>query len=355
MQGQVSFMKRKRHLLTGTMGAVTSRVSLVVRGLVMHRSASIAHCLSAWSGALAVVIVAFAGTAAADPKGAQSSSQEPLQEVTVTAQKQIDKRTLDRVIIPRFVKSHGKPNSFSGQVTRWTRPDIICASTIGLEPAAADFVSHRITTLAASVGAPVAKQAHCLPNVEIIFTANPQEQVSYFAQHYRELLGWDAGPLHDRLTFSHQIRAWYSTATYTSGAGWTVDSDKPPIWISDPPVKINVQDAGSGGRITKTMRSGFTNVLVIADAKQVSKHSLRAIADYISMLVLTRTAVDGCSELPSIVDLFSADCAARTPPDSVTTADSAYLKALYTADLENNLNFEQNDLHDRMAREVLGR
>jgi hypothetical protein len=325
----------------------------------MHRSRSVVHWPSAWNGVLAVVILAYAGITAADPRGPQSNSQEPLQEVTVSAQKQIDKYTLDRVIIPRFVKSHGKPNSFSGQITRWTRPDLICASTIGLEPAAADFVSHRITTLAANVGAPVTQHAHCLPNVEVIFTANPQEQVSYFAQNYRALLGWDAGPLHDRLTFSHQIRAWYSTATYTSGAGWTVDSDKPAITVDPDPMKgsykINVQDAGSGGRFTKTMRSGFTNVLVIADIKQVSNHSLRAIADYISMLVLTRTSVDGCSELQSIVDLFSADCAGRAPPDSITTADSAYLKALYTADLENNLNLEQNDLHDRMAREVLGR
>jgi len=325
----------------------------------MHRCGSIVRWLSAWIGVLAGVMVAYAGTVAADPQGLQSNSQQPLQEVSVTAQKLIDKRTLDRVIIPRFVKSHGKPNSFSGQVTRWTRPDIICPSTIGLEPAAADFVSHRITTLAASVGAPVARHAHCKPNVEVIFTANPQEQVSYFAQHYRELLGWDAGPLQDRLTFRHQIRAWYSTATYTSGAGWTVDSDKPPITVDPSPMaksfKINVQDAGSGGRFTKTMRSGFTNVLVIADAKQVSKLSLRAIADYISMLVLTRTSVDGCSELLSIVDLLSSDCAGRAPPDSITPADSAYIKALYTADLENNLNLEQNDLHDRMSREVLGR
>ena len=325
----------------------------------MHRSETVARWLYGWIGIVACVIGAFADTAAADPQAEQSKSKQPLQEVTVTAQKQIDKRTLDRVIIPRFVKSHGKPNSFSGQVTRWTRPDIICPSTIGLRPAAADFVSHRITTLAASVGAPVAQHAHCLPNVEIIFTANPQEQVSYFAKNYRELLGWDAGPMRDRLTFSHQIRAWYSTATYSSGAGWTVDSDKPAITVDPNPMKPsfkeNFQDAGSGGRITKTMRSGFTNVLVIADAKQVSEHSLSAIADYISMLVLTRTSVDGCSELQSIVDLFSADCAGRAPPDSITTADSAYLKALYTADLENNLNLEQNDLHDRMSREVLGR
>ena len=300
-------------------------------------------------------ILAVAGSAAADPQAAPSHSPQPLQEVTVNAQQQPDVHTLERVIIPRFVKSHGKPSSFSGQLGRWSKPYSICPSTIGLEPAAAEFISRRITTLAASVGAPVAPHGRCLPNVEIIFTANPQEQVSYFASNYRALLGYDTGSLRDRVTFSHQIRAWYSTATHTSGAGWKIDSDRPPIAISDPPVKINEQEAGSGGRFTKTMRSGIINVLIIADAKQVSQHSLRSVADYISMLVLTRTSVDGCSALPSIVDLFSTDCADRAPPESITPADRAYLKALYTADLENNLNLEQNDLHDRMAREMLGR
>ena len=277
-----------------------------------------------------------------------------MEEVTVTAQKQIDQRTLDRVIIPRFVQSHGKPNSFSGQVTRWTRPYIICPSTIGLEPAAAEFVSHRITTLAASVGAPAVQHGHCKPNVEIIFTANPQEQVSYFAKNFREILGYEAGSLHDRLTFSHQIRAWYNTATYTSGAGWISDSDRPPIAISDPPVKINVQDAGSGGRFTKTMRSGFTNVLVIADTQQVSKYSLHSIADYISMLVLTRTSLDGCSELRSIVDLLSADCADRAPPDALTEADISFLKALYASNLEMNINVARGEMRDQMRKTAEG-
>lgn len=321
--------------------------------MAMHRSGSVVRRLLALSGVLASVMAASAGTPAPDP-------METLQEVTVTAQRQFDKRTLDRVVIPRFVTAHGKPNSFSDQVTRWTRPNIICPTTIGLHPSAANLVSQRIMTLATSVGAPVARQyPHCKPNVEVIFTDTPREQVSHFAKTYREILGWDAGTLHDRFTFSHQIRAWYSTATYTAGAGWTVDSDTPAITVDpdplEPTFKINLQEAGSASRLTKTMRSGFTNVLVIADSKQLNKYSLGTIADYVSMLVLTRASVEGCGELPSIVDLFSAACAGRALPDAITAADSAYLKALYTADLGKNLSVEENDLHDRMSRELLAR
>jgi hypothetical protein len=273
---------------------------------------------------------------------AGETESEPLQEVTVTARKQIDERTLKRLIIPRFVRSHGIPSPKSHQIGRWIRPGSVCPSTTGLTPASADYVSRRIITVAMSVGAPTAVYGHCTPTVEIIFTPDPQEQVDYFGRTYRALLGYDGGSLRELLTFSHQIRAWYTTATLTE-RGWSLDSDQ-----------LFVNSEGRGGlhsRLSGGMTSGFANVLVIADAKQISGHSLRSIADLIAMLVLTRTSLDGCSDLPSIVDLQSGDCSGRVPPDSMTEADIAYLKA----HLERNLNIEQGDMHARMSREMLGR
>lgn len=315
----------------------------------MHRTGSIAPWLSAWSGALAGAMFALAGTASADPQGTQSKSQEPLQEVTVTAHRQIDDHTLDRVIIPRFVASHGAPSPKSNQVGRWTSYFPICPNTKGLKPAFADYVSRRVLAVAAMVGAPTARYGRCKFTVEIVFSSSPQAKVSYVAKTHRALLGYDEGSLKQRLTFSHTISAWYTTATHTDGGercigGWRVDSDVP-----------SCNQAQGGGRLSSGMLSGIVNVLIIADSRQVDGLSQRSIADYIAMLVLTRTSVDGCSELASIIDLLSADCAGRAPPESITPADIAYLKALYSANLEKNLNLEQGDIHDRMAREVLGR
>jgi hypothetical protein len=311
-------------------------------GCLRRRARSLCGCVAfvLCTGVLPVI------AAAQSKDNSMPADSAPLQEVTVTAHKQINERTLDRVIIPRFVQSHGVPNPRSHQVGRWTRPGVICPSTVGLKPAAAAYLSRRIISVAASVGAPTTMDGHCKPTVEIIFTANPQEQVSYFGKTYRTLLGYDGGSLKDLVTFSHQIRAWYTTATHTYGGGWSVDSDQP---LGD------VEAPGSASRLGVGMVSGFVNVLVIVDTKQISGHSLRSIADYIAMLVLTRTSVDGCSELPSIIDLLSADCTGRPTPDSMTPADIAYLKALYSADLEKNLNLEQGDMHYRMSREVLGR
>ena len=296
-------------------------------------------------------MASYVGTDVAKAQDSQAGSEQTLQEVTVTAHRQIDDRTLDRVIIPRFVASHGAPNPKSNQVGRWTPYLPVCPSTLGLKPAFADYVSRRVLAVAAMVGAPAARYGRCKFTVEIVFTPGPQEQVSYLAKTYRALLGYDQGSLKQRLTFTRAIQAWYTTATHTEGGprclgGWSVDSDAP---------LCNEQAQGSASRLSNGMLSGIVNVLIIADSKQVDGHSLASIADYIAMLVLTRTSVDGCSELASIIDLLSPDCAGRAPPDSITPADIAYLKALYSADLEKNLNLEEGDMHYRMSRKVLGR
>jgi hypothetical protein len=97
-------------------------------------------------------------------------------------------------------------------------------------------------------------------------------------------------------------------------------------------------------------------VLVIIDTSKIATDSLSSISDYISMLALTRMDfLDGCSELPSIIDLLSSGCRKRAKPLALTETDTAYLKALYSADLEENLNLEQGDMRDRMVTTITGR
>ena len=81
----------------------------------------------------------------------------------------------------------------------------------------------------------------------------------------------------------------------------------------------------------------------------------RTDTDYLALLALTRMAdLDLCAPLPSITDLLAGGCA--TPvADSLTGADRAYLKALYSADLGKNLNIERADIHEEMMRQIEGR
>jgi hypothetical protein len=106
---------------------------------------------------------------------------------------------------------------------------------------------------------------------------------------------------------------------------------------------------------TKGFTSEFLQVLVVVDTRKIATDSLSSISDYISMLALTRTeSLDGCSELPSIIDLLSSGCGRRAKPLALTATDTAYLKALYSADLEKNLNLEQGDMRDRMVTTITG-
>jgi hypothetical protein len=68
------------------------------------------YCLVSWTCVLVCAMASYAGTDVAKAQNSQLDSDQTLQEVTVTAHRQIDDRKLDRVIIPRFVASHGAPN-----------------------------------------------------------------------------------------------------------------------------------------------------------------------------------------------------------------------------------------------------
>jgi len=176
-----------------------------------------------------------------------------------------------------------------------------------------------------------------------------------------------------------QVQAWYATRTHSfvsivapmSGqrAGHEIVDDPMAknLWVTTdthaetPPMGQSTQDLSgdlvrgvAGSRLENGMTSEFMNVLILIDSRQVNQHSLGAIADYVTMLVLTRSALNGCNELPSVIDLLSRDCGERPPPQGITSADEAYLKALYASNLEMNVSLERGEIHDRMLKQIAG-
>jgi hypothetical protein len=286
----------------------------------------------------------------ADPADGPGRS---LEEVTVTAHKQIDLDTLDHVIIPQFVASHGTPSERIGQIGRWA--DNICPEIHGLQPLYDEFVSRRVIAVARSVGAPTPPAGRCTTNVDIVFTTRPQEVLDDIARTSPVLLGYSQRPAALR-TMRHPIEARYLTGTRSFvSLSTSVNGNTPTIHSG---LQIdNVWDpivGQAGSRLGDHVRSEFARVTVIADSNALLHHSLQSIADYIAMLVLTRSALEGCNALPSILDLLSSDCGGRTPPTSMTDADSAYLKALYTSNLEVKLNLEHGELHARKLPSMQG-
>ena len=324
---------------------------------------------------VALSLAVRAGPAAG--AGSPAAPAEHLDEVTVRALRWIDERTLDRVVIPRFVASHGIASARINQVGSWH--DRICPETQGLQPLSNEYVSRRVLELAREVGAPIEHAGRCKTNVEILFTAHPEDELSYVVKNKPGMLGYSPGGLGELTTFDHPIQAWYATRTHsyvaieapTSGQRSSHEIVDDPmstnLWLTtdthaeSPPMGQSTQDSAgdlvrgvAGSRLENGMMSEFVNVLIIIDSGKVNAHSLQSIADYVAMLALTRSALGGCNELPSVIDLLSRDCGERPPPQAVTAADEAYLKALYASNLEMNVSLERGEIHDRMLRHIVG-
>jgi hypothetical protein len=324
--------------------------------------------------ALVVSAMVAAGVGVAAQPGNPSLPQDSdqLQEVVVTASK-LPRQTLKR-LATQFAESHGAEDPVVHQIGRW-RADV-CPRVSGLQPAVNAFVSRRVTEVARRVGAPTGKVGKaCTVNVVIVFTLQPQQLLDHFATDYPSFLGSSRSAGDTK--FQHAIQSWYVTGTNVMN-GWTPPIDLAALMIElqngvdestpahalaadgarvDPAYGVGFAGFGNGGSyFTKGFMSELLQVFIIVDSSKVAGDSLSSISDYISMLALTRVgSLDGCSDLPSITDLLSSGCGNRQRPLALTETDTAYLKSLYSSDLEKNLNLEQGDIRDRMVTEITGR
>ncbi len=330
--------------------------------------------LSASTGVVAYVIATGAGSAFAETANPQAAVEETPQEVTVTATRALDHSALSHAV-SGFVESHSSPSTRINQIGRWH--EYVCPQVTGLEKAGRDYIMRQIVDVARGVGAPtVSKGKQCQISVEIVFTRQPQALLDRIAKAYKPLLGFYPVSQTQRMaTFSRPIQAWYETGTRSmetqmpivTGSGSTDQSFGGGPGGAGPPIQggaqldsevtvMGMQPSGvAGSHLGRRTRSEFAHVLIIADSSRLERYSLSSIADYMALLSLTRmTQLDHCAPLASITDLLASDC--TTPPaDALTAADRAYLKALYSADLEQNLNLERGEVHEQMMQAIEGK
>jgi hypothetical protein len=315
--------------------------------------------VSAWAAGGPVNVTASPSPTARQGTGIGQSPEE------VTVVGKTDLPTLKHEI-HQFVQSHAKPSTLIGQIGSWHEK--VCPLVTGLQGTGAEFVSHQIENVARSVGAPtVTSGKKCTVNIEVAFTGEPQALLDHIAAtKYRLLLGYyRASELKQVTTFNHPVQAWYMTGTHSVDAGLPIvglsGAGGPTDGIFNTGLKVDsaATDGSLGfgisgnpeSHLTKGLRSEFMHVLIIVDSKAVAKYPLRSISDYIALLALTRIgSQDTCSGLSSILTLFDAGCG--QPPAEITGADTAYLKALYGANLNMNLALEQGDIRERMLQTI---
>jgi hypothetical protein len=274
---------------------------------------------------------------------AAASGSAPLESVTVTASKP------SKDAIASFVASHATATRMTGKLARWKTG--ICPLTVGLGVKFASYVTKRVRDVAASVGAPVNKDADCKTNIRIVFTTTPQELLDTIRKDQPAYLGY----FDDRLqsarlaTVTHAIQSWYTTATEDNDGHPEVDSphpggvaiempNAPPTGAGgiaaggQPTTTMNLPYATiksvTGGRLGDGLSSEFFNVIIVAEPAKLMDFEIGTLADYIAMLALSQPGnLDSCEALPSITNLLSPGCS--TIARTITEGDLAYLRGLY--------------------------
>jgi hypothetical protein len=258
-----------------------------------------------------------------------------------------------------FIQSHGAP-ARSGQLARWRDP--VCPITMGLSPQVDAWVSRWIVARAARVGAAIPKRGGCRPNIEIVFTSDPQGVLDFVAKKRDAYLGYHyVAQTKAFSTVTRPVEARYLTATRSVAGGESFDiasgsSPSASSFVGDGSLDIAGGSSPSGcagSSFTRCISSHFVNVLIVVDGKALNGRKVAPVADYIAMLALSQArSLEGCGALPSILDLLSSKCGDRSAPDAWTGGDTAYLRGLYSANLEDVMWLEKDTIADRMVKNL---
>ncbi len=232
----------------------------------------------------------------------------------------------------------GRPGPI-GQISRWGQP--VCPLTEGLAPAFNDFVTKRIREVAARVGAPSTGDCGRDVNVLVAFTAMPDQLMADVREHHQALLGFHyVGETKSLAAFQPPMKSWYVTMTRVPGGDFAM-FDR--AYAPRPP-------GGTGSHIPPPLKSEFAFALVVVDSSLLEGQEIGPVADKVAMLVLSKPAArDGCSSLPTVMDLLEPTCPSGGSQQGLTAYDEAYLRALYAYKGDERRSFERRSIARRVV------
>jgi hypothetical protein len=280
----------------------------------------------------------------------------PVESVTVNGRHVPDDE------IKAFVDARTAATFKLGKVARWETG--ICPTVMGLNSDFTTFVLKRVKDAATKAGAPLDGHAACNPNVQIVFTTAPQALLDNIRKNYDALLGYhdSAAQAEAMAKVTHPIQAWYSTETIDVRGAPHFDGGKiPGIGCMDPPrCRVNLTRAGSyavsGTRLNDGLRSGFHDVIIVVEPKQLAGYEIGALADYIAFLALAQPrSLDDCQQLPTILNLLAAGCARAGEATQMTDSDMGYLRGLYHMTDDAGLATQQNEIAFQLKQALAGK
>ncbi|PWG02606.1 hypothetical protein [Sphingosinicella humi] len=232
----------------------------------------------------------------------------------------------------------------NGQMATFRVP--VCPMSFGLPADYNEVVATRIREVASAAGVPLA-EAGCDPNLVVIVADDSRDFFHAFRRDRPTLFhALELSEIKDVQKAEGPVRAWQVQLRGSDG--------RPARWVRfqvggsmSPPRQM--LDGVTPSRIQKGTRRDLSITFVVFDLAATDGLTLTQIADHAAMRTLARTE-PADARAPSILALFNED---GPHPDSLTTWDAAYLKALYATNNTVAASQQQSNMA-RLIGKALG-
>ena len=257
-------------------------------------------------------LASFAALAMATLSPTVASAQDADGTIVVTGEREVDADEVHgqaRAITPRG-SIQGEP------LARFQKP--VCPGVWGLDRESAQFIVDRIYFNAERLGLPLDTRVGCRPNIIAMVVADPdaelEELLTTDHETVRGLSFWERKKLRQQ---TGPVRSWNLVSTRTSDG--QERSGDPPVFEST-----------MSSRLNSTRRLDMESSVVMIDSAALEGKDGLALADYITMRALVRTAAPTEDEasLRTILSLFDVDGGTA---GELTAFDQAYLRQIYSS------------------------
>tara|TARA_R110002051_G_scaffold27087_1_gene65508 strand:- start:439 stop:1395 length:957 start_codon:yes stop_codon:yes gene_type:complete len=265
---------------------------------------------------------AVAQTESSQPSSADAASVR-LEDVEVTGQRDD--------MVRAFVNTVAAPNRHRG-IARWDKD--ICIGVANLRPEGAQYIVDRVSTVAEDVGLTPGEPG-CAPNVIIIASTSADALAAELVEERGRAFrmggaGMDRGRAAlDAFVNSDRPVRWWQVSMPTNA-----DTGAPAVRLpgdcqgtcSSASDFAPVNRIATGSRISLPIIDNLFRTVIILDVDQVSRVSIRQLADYLAMITLAQVDPDAdTGAYVSVLNVF--DDPAST--DGLSGWDEAYLHGLY--------------------------
>lgn len=203
----------------------------------------------------------------------------------------------------------------------------VCVGVVNLRPDAAQLIADRVSFVAEEIGLK-AGEPGCTPNILVIASNDGRGLAQGLVRRSRR--AFDPGA-------SGMVRSRRALQVFQTGDApirwWHVsvpiDAHTGSLAVRQPGEDAPVV-TGSNSRLRSELRHDIARVIVIVDLSKLDAMHFGQVADYVSMVSLSQVDADGDFEgYDSILSLLSDNRQIQ----GLTEWDEAYLKALYSAEL----------------------